>query len=302
MKTINLYFDFEFTSLSPDAQPISLGIVSDDIEMSVRIVSEDLLDKSLSVEELSKYIYDNKLGEEIKSNSPKMFYAEFSDFDINRCDDWVKENVVSKLKYTKDSGGIFHKLKNIEYGENYYYPEFECRGNTNEIKLWLRKWLLQFSDYQIQIVVDCGSKDWEWILNLMAEWDKKEEVVVNNIDQHKLQPFLNRIHKEMQILLDAKGREIIRFDYAATVPNTTVRISIINRIGLPKLPPNVSPVPFDLNDLIAIKNGITPLEAFELNREEIVYGKVAAESTDDKHNSLWDATVIKKIYNKLIKQ
>ena len=30
MKTINLYFDFEFTSLSPDAQPISLGIVSDE--------------------------------------------------------------------------------------------------------------------------------------------------------------------------------------------------------------------------------------------------------------------------------
>lgn len=30
MKTINLYFDFEFTSLSPDAQPISLGIVSEE--------------------------------------------------------------------------------------------------------------------------------------------------------------------------------------------------------------------------------------------------------------------------------
>ena len=33
MKTINLYFDFEFTSLSPDAQPISLGIVSDEITL-----------------------------------------------------------------------------------------------------------------------------------------------------------------------------------------------------------------------------------------------------------------------------
>ena len=35
MKKINLYFDFEFTSLSPDAQPISLGIVSDAFETIV---------------------------------------------------------------------------------------------------------------------------------------------------------------------------------------------------------------------------------------------------------------------------
>lgn len=31
MKTLNLFFDFEFTGLSPDAQPISLGIISDEI-------------------------------------------------------------------------------------------------------------------------------------------------------------------------------------------------------------------------------------------------------------------------------
>ncbi len=36
MKTINLYVDFEFTSLSPDAQSISLGIVSDPFDRSIK--------------------------------------------------------------------------------------------------------------------------------------------------------------------------------------------------------------------------------------------------------------------------
>jgi hypothetical protein len=115
MKTINLYFDFEFTSLSPDAQPISLGIVSDDINKTLMPPCD---------------VYHESV------NYSKSFYAEFTDFDINRCDDWVKENVVGKLIGTGIIGGN---------GTSVY-------ANTRIIKRELIKFLGQFSDYQIQFV------------------------------------------------------------------------------------------------------------------------------------------------------
>ena len=91
------------------------------------------------------------------------------------------------------------------------------------------------------------------------------------------------------------------------------------KTGLPKLPDNISPVPFDLNDLIAIKKGITPKEAFNLNREALwkqditgwsdnevksikemtVIKDHTGENILNKHNALFDAKVIKEIYNKL---
>jgi hypothetical protein len=92
------------------------------------------------------------------------------------------------------------------------------------------------------------------------------------------------------------------------------------RTGLPKLPDNISPVPEDLNDLIARSKGISVREAFDLNREELALGWVGnkqrefinefkeqelafhgfpGEIKDQKHNALWDAKVIKEIYQKL---
>ena len=228
MKKLNLYLDFEFTSLSPDAQPISIGIVSDDIENQDNLANE-WLDSD------NPYM---PFANELLGKMSKSFYAEFTDFDINRCDDWVKENVLSKLT----------KGKPIEL-------ETYAIGDTDLIKTVLKEYLEQFSDYEMQIVVDCGTWDFYWFLQLVAEWDK-----IDNI-WHYGDDFNS---------------------------------------GLPKLPSNTSPVPFDLNDIIAIKKGISPKEAFDLNREELAFGKVAADSTDDKHNSLWDAKVIKYIYQKLI--
>ncbi len=89
MKTINLFFDCEFTSLSPDAQLISIGVVSD--EMTTDINSP--------VDEIAKAMMGQKQSKYFPSKS---FYAELSDFDINRCDSWVKENVVSKFKFWND--------------------------------------------------------------------------------------------------------------------------------------------------------------------------------------------------------
>lgn len=271
MKTINLYFDFEFTSLSPDAQPISLGIVSD---------IRDVRDYPLMTR---PYKPDKKIEFIDQSLS---FYAEFSDFDINRCDDWVKENVVSKLLY----------INNKEYREEIKAcPEWNTFGNKIHIKMMVNKFLEQFSDYQITFICDCGTFDWYWMLQLLAEWDEKEiETDNDNVIYDWLYPL---------------GITVAGFEECYG--------SFKNRTGLPKLPANISPVPQDLNDLIAFKKGISAREAFELDREELGLGyipkfmsevqyigykerRVFHESDSEfKHTSLWDAKVIKSIYEKL---
>lgn len=298
---IKLFFDFEFTSLSPDAQLISLGIISEKIDTSIRLVDKSLIDKSLAENELSKFIYDNKLGQEIEGSTSKSFYAEFSDFDLNRCDDWVKDNVVGKLylnpfkifdtnKSVKEQTGKENMIgvRMIEFIERtnsktnkdivrfedtckdpndlrvYHDDNGKYYGTIRGIKEALHCWLERFSEYNIQFVCDCGTFDWYWMLQLLAEWDMIDNIWVYGDDY---------------------------------------------KSGLPKLPSNISPVPEDLNDLIAHKKGISVREAFELNREDEVtvalrgnlHGNVMCEdgSTALKHNALWDAKVIKAIYEKL---
>ena len=94
------------------------------------------------------------------------------------------------------------------------------------------------------------------------------------------------------------------------------------KIGLPKLPPNICPVPIDLNDIIALKMDISPKEAFDICRESIGVGEASeglyarmsklndsvamnqlAKNPKEgaKHNAYWDAIVIKACYEKLMK-
>lgn len=236
MNTINLFVDFKFTSLSPDAQPISLGIVSSD--------------------RITKEVMSDYLGGNNDIKLYKSFYAEFSDFDINRCDEWVKENVVGKL-YCNNTNP--HKQP---------YSDCDHVGNFSTIAASVKEWLSQFSDYQITFVVDCGTWDFYHLLQLLAIWD------------------VQGIYPTGEIF----------------------------KTGLPTLPINISPVPFELNQFISEKKGISVREAFELDREELALGihsdsafkqlldeEYFAPYTSkiNKHNALFDARVIKSIYEKL---
>ncbi len=265
MREIKLFVDFEFTSLSQDAQPISVGIVSETTKRAkYPVVSvqtkepfkEEPIETDIGIDALGRlciYTHGEFL---INESESKSFYAEFTDFDISRCDDWVKENVVAKLQFYPESHD-----KTDEYDTQVW----DMCNRFENVKIKLRQWLSQFSDYKIQFVVDCGTWDWYLLLQLLAEWEQKED---------EMNGF-----KCYCPTCGAKGKPFFE-------------------IGLPKLHSNVSPVTMDLNDLIAFKKGISVSEAFDLNREFIAGAKIVDAATE-KHNALWDAKVIKAIYEQL---
>lgn len=298
MKTIKLFMDFEFTSLSPDAQLISLGIVSDGVDtkhgcpycgsqnfnMSDSSVVDDYVCQDC------KKRFELPVG--LDTNS-KSFYSEFSDFDLNRCDDWVKENVVGKLQYN-DATHSYERYKYDAKSGNVTFVD-----TTSEIKEVLKAWLEQFSDYQIQFISDCGTWDWYWMLQLLAEWEQVYPTSRN----------FDRTGMTKQEVLDV----INLYESQVAVSSKHAHRFYGIKTGLPKLPTNISPIPEDLNDLIARVKGITVREAFDLNREELAFdesfdpmtkSKHAAYNDgskwgDEKHVALWDAKVIKSIYLKL---
>lgn len=246
MKTINLFLKAHFTSLSPDGQFISLAIVSDDSAYDKPVIKND------SIEEFVDHIKE------------KSFYCEFSDFDINRCDDWVKENVISKLninfKYTDPREDV-DCMSTLGYN-------WKVKGKDSGIKVELSRWLSQFSDYKLNFIVDCGWFCWGKFVELMGEWEEKPDGILDQMEY---------------------GR--------------------VFKVGLPKLPDNFPPVPQDLNDLIALRRGISVSEAFELDRESLAYDKEKwnidyaymdkYSGSKTKFNALFDAKATKAIYEKL---
>lgn len=347
MKELKLFFDMEFTSLSPDAQPISLGIVSgktthEKTKYPVGVVGwdyisaknladykglqpdgsyapfkfehneyvllfkpEHFIGRKFSGLCVPKQIIDKVPGYELSyemqsmiesaeivksdADNSKSFYAEFTDFDINRCDDWVKENVVGKL-WRNNTDLWKQPLSDKDYV-----------GDTYQIIPALREWLSQFSDYQIQFVCDCGTWDWYWLVQLLDERISSKGVLIidrNTIKDEDIETLINEFKRQPTVIFrESEVRATSYFQF---------------KTGLPKLPSNISPVPLDLNDLIAFKKGISVKEAFDLDREELAFpdnnhvvlqdgaGLGGIDMPMNKHNSLWDVKVIKAIYENLL--
>lgn len=288
MKNINLFLKVQLTSQSPDAQPISLAVVADvpkllselkyelvpSMEFGIKgdkchVFYDDKINGTMTYGLASQYTKEDVYVQfmDFVKKDTKTFYAEFSDFEINRCDDFVKENAVSKLIY-KDSNEIYEL--SVLNGEC-----ISVKNGTPIIIGDLLKYLDQFKDYNIQFVMDKCSWKWVKFIELIGQWEQGVDISWQPQDDHTN--------------IDWCGMD---FDGELTP-----------HIGLPILPDNISPVPQDLNDLIAIKKGIGIKEAFNLNREEILPPNQDGSTYGwggDKHNSLFDALIIKEIYNKLI--
>jgi hypothetical protein len=110
-----IFFDCEFTGLHKDTTLISIGLISD---------------------------------------CGKTFYAEFTDYNKGQIDDWLKQNVIKKLKYQNEFIRLHHD------------NSVAICDNTQEIRKNLEWWFSQFE--QVEIWSDCLSYDWVLFNNIFG--------------------------------------------------------------------------------------------------------------------------------------
>jgi hypothetical protein len=101
-----VFFDTEFTGLHQNTTLISIGLVAE---------------------------------------SGESFYAELDDYDEKQVNDWIRENVISKLRL--EQRGLMARGNSSEYF-----------GNKKQLAAYLRTWLNQFES--IEIWSDCLAYDW----------------------------------------------------------------------------------------------------------------------------------------------
>lgn len=123
MKRRKIFFDTEFTGLHQNTTLISIGFISE---------------------------------------CGKTFYAEFNDYDESQLDDWLNENVIANLKFSPPLEGEdeYYAAKRSVSNDKSLYSSYsvELRGNSDYIRLELKKWLTQFKE--IEMWSDCLAYDW----------------------------------------------------------------------------------------------------------------------------------------------
>lgn len=131
---MKLYFDTEFTGLHKNTTLISIGLVAED----------------------NRY-----------------FYAEMTDYNRTQVDEWIQENVISKLKFkTPQKGEVHHKtgVKNkispMGISTSWGYS-IEMQGNQTMVREELTRWLQQFDT--VEWVGDCCHFDFVLLLDLLAD-------------------------------------------------------------------------------------------------------------------------------------
>lgn len=276
MNKTTIYYDFEATGVSKDADCISVGLLAvteinkwkhdvdyDDVVGFTQYPYDKLCHK-LSVNKnqfntlQDKENYANKL---ISDNyrpclEIKTFYAEFTDFSLNKCDAWVKENIVNKLQLMEN---IIINPNVVDYKKN----NIEILGHQENISNHLKQWLSQFED--IEFWADFDVIDKPMLVDLIAEWNYSK----NDFD-----------------IISAKNPTIIKR----------------SKVGLPKHLPNIKYDQFfDLHTLFKIKGIDTDIsrEEFSEVRQQVI--PLPFSDCDKSHNALFDSYVSWLCYNKLMK-
>jgi hypothetical protein len=179
-----LFFDTEFTGLHQKTTLISIGIVAE---------------------------------------SGETFYSEFTDYDKTQLDDWLNENIISKLlftdKITNSVGGweswdseerIFDNSLEFSLADK-DMKKFRCIGKTPMIKNRLEQWLKQFES--IEMWSDCLAYDWVLFNNI---WGHSFNIPKNiYYIPFDICPLLNRvtgdadINREEYAVSRTEGKEIL---------------------------------------------------------------------------------------------
>ena len=253
MKT-KIFYDFEATSISRDADIVSVGLVA------VTLIEEG-------------YRFEKDIH--YKNEEIKTFYAEFHDFSLDKSDEWVKENIIKKLRFKE----YLQRKSNLLLNTSPHYfktdTNIELVGNTDFISNTLKDWLSQFES--IEFWSDFDVIDKPMLIDLIAEWN------------------IEIIHRNIEIDEDGYNKKICIYEH--------------EKVGLPKHLPNVKYDQFfDLHTYLKIKGVDT-----DVNRETFVKSELTKESVfgkdfnnppfseiiGEKHHALWDAYVNWKVYEKL---
>lgn len=146
---MKIFFDTEFTGLHKDTTLISIGLI-------------------------------DKYG--------RTFYAEFSDYDESKCDNWIRENVIKHLKWSKEGP--------VEDFVNIYDNGWEAFGSKEYIKIVLTEWLSKYNN--VELVSDCCHYDMILFIDIFGDaWSIPD--VVN--------PVCHDINQDIAKYFDISERE-----------------------------------------------------------------------------------------------
>lgn len=197
----------------------------------------------------------------IVSDNGKKFYAEFTDFNWGYVDEWIQKNVLDKLSLKKfyPHGGKEIEEQMDEWKNEGYEVSNRPTMNTACLLFETKRTKDDFTEV-------VGDSD--WIRKALLQW----------LSQFASIQFVSDVcHYDFVLLIDLLTGSKTALD----------------------LPDNISAVCHDINSDIARHYGISEREAFDKSREEIVSELCGNEIEGTKHNALYDAEVIKAIYDEI---
>lgn len=197
----------------------------------------------------------------IVADNGKKFYAEFTDFNWDFVDDWIQKNVLDNFILEKFYLKCFDLLDEQveEWKRNGY--EVSNRPTMNTACLLFET--KRTNDDFTEVVGDS-----DWIREALSEW----------LSQFDSIQFVS---------------DVCHYDFVLLIDLLTGGKTALD------LPDNISAVCHDINSDIARHYGISEREAFDKSREEIVSELCGHEIEGEKHNALYDAEVIKAIYDEI---
>lgn len=120
---MNVYFDTEFTNLGKDADLISIGMITENSDV---------------------------------------FYAEITDYDRNKCSEFVKSTVLPNLYF-----GTRNRVDNLHAYRLYDMVPGICSGTKVEVRDKITDWLSKYNN--IQLVSDCCHFDMVQFIDLYGD-------------------------------------------------------------------------------------------------------------------------------------
>lgn len=196
----------------------------------------------------------------IISESGKKFYAECSDYDSGQCDDWIKENVINHLRLHGLNASP-NDRERIQQLKSKGYEVSPCPSIPTAYSPIEYGVKHETEEGTTEVYGDCV-----WASIQLENW-------LSQFDE--IQFVSDVCHYDFVLLIDIFGSA---FD----------------------LPKNVSAVCHDINQDIAKHYGISEREAFDKSRESIVTELCGSLIPGEKHNALYDAEIIKAIYEEVV--